>query len=102
MVPVFPFISGALLNDYQNSDFEIEEGIDTAAQVLAACFSITFFFPNFQALIIFIILIIVIIALMVLLCCLAMYYGNQESKLPSQLSINSSFCRSSKRARMPD
>ena len=31
IVPVFPFISGALLNDYQNSDFEIEEGIDAAA-----------------------------------------------------------------------
>ena len=79
MVPVFPFISGALLTDYQNSDFEIEEGIDTAARLLAACFTITFFFPNFQALIIFIILIIIIIILMALLCCLVICYSEQEN-----------------------
>ena len=72
MIPVFPFLSGALLSDYQNSDFEIEEGIGTAARVLTACFSVTFFFPNFQAIIIFIILIIIIIILMVMLCCLVL------------------------------
>ena len=75
MIPVFPFLSGALLTDYQDSDFEIEEGIGTVARVLTLCFSITFFLPNFQAIIIFIILII----MMVMLFCLAIYKSNQDS-----------------------
>ena len=79
MIPVFPFLSGALLIDYQNSDFEIEEGIGIAAQVLTTCFSVTFFFPNFQAIIIFMILIIIIIILMVMLCCLVICYDDKDN-----------------------
>ena len=61
MVPVIPFMLGAFLLDYNESDFEVEPEARAAAEILIICFSATFLLPNFQASIIFTIILIIIL-----------------------------------------
>ena len=61
VAPVIPFVIGAFLLDYDESDFEVEPEARAAAEILIICFSATFLLPNFQASIIFTIILIIIL-----------------------------------------
>ena len=60
MVPVIPFVVGAFLPDYDDSDFQVEPEARAPAKILI-CFGVTFLLPNFQASIIFTIIIIIVL-----------------------------------------
>ena len=61
MVPVIPFVVGAFLPDYNDSDFQVEPEVRAAAQILIICFGFTFLLPNIQASLIFTIILIIIL-----------------------------------------